>query len=284
MTFSIITPSFRQLAWLQRCLRSVADQGFAFEHIIQDAGTGSDLEATVRSHSSARLFVERDTGMYDAINRGLDRATGDFCGLLNCDDQYLPGTLRRVAQTFDENPWADAVAGDYLVLNPENRLLSFRKITPLRAAMIQADHLYAFTCAIFFRRALWKTGVRFDPSFQSVADAEWVCEILRKGHRFARIPAYLSAFYFTGENRSAQPVSREEERRVRRAAPVWLRLAAPWLRALRRVEKCARGGYRSGPIRYAVYADADAEVRTEFVCERPTFRYPAVGGAPTAGA
>src|SRR4051794_13000425 len=64
MRFSIVTPSFRQLAWLKRAVRSVADQqGVEVEHIIQDAGTGPELEEWVRTHSSARLFVEKDNGM-----------------------------------------------------------------------------------------------------------------------------------------------------------------------------------------------------------------------------
>src|SRR3954464_6365046 len=75
MRFSIVTPSFRQLAWLKRAVRSVADQqGVELEHIIQDAGTGPELEEWVRTHSAARLFVEKDRGMYDAVNRGLARA------------------------------------------------------------------------------------------------------------------------------------------------------------------------------------------------------------------
>ena len=75
MRFSIVTPSFRQLAWLKRAVRSVADQqGVEVEHIIQDAGTGPELEEWVRTHSTAQLFVEKDHGMYDAVNRGLARA------------------------------------------------------------------------------------------------------------------------------------------------------------------------------------------------------------------
>jgi glycosyltransferase involved in cell wall biosynthesis len=274
MKFSIVTPSFRQPGWLRRCVRSVADQCADVEHLVQDAGTGPELEEWVRGHSPARLFVEPDRGMYDAINRGLARATGDVCAFLNCDEQYLPGTLARVEQAFAENPWADAVAGDYLVLDAQSRLLSFRKVTPLRRAMIRTDHLYAYTCAIFFRRRIIEDGVLFNADLKDVADGEWVCEVLRRGYRFALVPAYLSTFIFTGDNRSTQPLAREEKRRALAALPLSLRLAAPVLRAFRHVEKLLVGGYRSAPIRYEVYADDDATARTAFTCERPTFRYP----------
>lgn len=96
MQFSIVTPSFRQLGWLKRCVRSVADQeGVSFEHIIQDAGTGPELDEWVRGNSNAQLFVEKDEGMYDAVNRGFARAKGEFCAYLNCDEQYLRYAGRR---------------------------------------------------------------------------------------------------------------------------------------------------------------------------------------------
>src|SRR3954469_15951039 len=171
MRFSIVTPSFRQLAWLKRAVRSVADQQeVEVEHIIQDAGTGPDLEDWVRTQSPAQLFVEKDNGMYDAVNRGLARATGEICAYLNCDEQYLPGTLARVARCFAENPWADAVAGDYLIIGPGNELLSYRKVTPLRRSMILTDHLYAFTCALFFRRYVFEEGARFNSELKIIGD------------------------------------------------------------------------------------------------------------------
>jgi len=274
MKFSIVTPSFRQLGWLKRAVRSVADQGVEVEHIIQDAGSGPELEQWVREHSAAQLFVEKDRGMYDAINRGFARASGDVCAFLNCDEQYLPGTLQRVERAFSENPWADAVAGDYLVLNAACRLLAFRKVTPLRRAMILTDHLYAFTCAIFFRRHIFEEGVHFDPELQSIADCFWVAEVLRRGHRFALVHEYLSTFTLTGENRSAQQISREEELAARAQLPLMMQLAGPALRFWRHLEKWRVGGYRSRPIAYEVYASEGATARTHFDCDRPSFRYP----------
>ena len=54
--------------------------------------------------------------MYDALNRGLRRARGEICAHLNCDEQYLPGTLNRVAAIFEAQPEIDIVFGDALVV------------------------------------------------------------------------------------------------------------------------------------------------------------------------
>ncbi len=90
---SIVTPSFRPGPWLRLCMASVADQeAVTFEHIIQDAGSDDGTLDWLRAEPQVRTFVEKDGGMYDAINRGLQRATGDIVAYLNCDEQYLPGT------------------------------------------------------------------------------------------------------------------------------------------------------------------------------------------------
>src|SRR2546423_4436288 len=72
MFVSIVTPSFRQLEWLKLAAASVADQaGVNHEHIIQDAGSCPEIEQWARTIPGLTLYVEKDEGMYDAINRVL---------------------------------------------------------------------------------------------------------------------------------------------------------------------------------------------------------------------
>jgi len=78
MRFSIITPSFRSSAFLKLCIASVADQGAGLEHIIQDAGSDDGTLDWLTSDRRVRVFVEKDSGMYDAVNRGLRRASGEI--------------------------------------------------------------------------------------------------------------------------------------------------------------------------------------------------------------
>jgi glycosyltransferase involved in cell wall biosynthesis len=275
VTISIVTPSFRQLPWLKRCIRSVSDQsGVGVEHIVQDAGSGQELEKWVADYSSARLFVEEDSGMYDAINRGLGKSSGAICAFLNSDEQYLPGTLEKVARTFEKNPAIDLIAGDFLVLSEKQKLLAYRKATPLRSAMIRTDHLYDHSCAIFFRRRVWEAGFVFDTRLRAVADAEWVCRVLDAGFRTMVLPEYLSTFTVTGHNLGVSPAAVREAADQLSSNPRWLRVIAPALREYRHAEKLLRGGYKSGPITYEVFAGEDDERRTRFVCDRPSSRYP----------
>ena len=116
MDFTIVTPSYRQLDWLACCIASVADQeGVTVEHIVQDAQTEGFAEFAEKMRQRwpdregyRRVMIsEPDNGMYDAVNKGLKRGSGRICAYLNCDEQYLPGALRRVKNQVAADPGPD---------------------------------------------------------------------------------------------------------------------------------------------------------------------------------
>ena len=122
--FSIVTPSFRNSDWLKLCIASVTDQGMTLEHIVQDAGSDDGTLDWLTVDSRVRAFVERDSGMYDAMNRGLRRAQGEILACLNCDEQYLPGTLKAVSDFFERHPDVEMVFGDFVVVGRQIHLSS----------------------------------------------------------------------------------------------------------------------------------------------------------------
>lgn len=273
VNFSIVTPSLNQLPWLKRAARSVADQGVEVQHIVQDGGSGPELERWVREQTRAEFESAPDRGIYDALNAGFRRATGDICAWLNCDEQYLPGALEKVRAVFESDRTVDFVVGDFLLVDPRGELLAFRRATPLRASMVLTDHLYDFTCATFFRRDVWLKRP-FMPAFKVAGDAEWIARSLRRGAKVRYLREYLAVFTITGENLSQRADLREDAKLLRQFTPLWMRLAKPLLRQARHVEKLLAGGYWSGPIRYEIFAGEDDTTRREFRCERPTFRHP----------
>ena len=79
MLISVITPSFRSSQWLKLCIASVADQeGVQVEHIVQDAGSDDGTLDWLPHDRRVRAYVEKDAGMYDAINRGLRKSVGEI--------------------------------------------------------------------------------------------------------------------------------------------------------------------------------------------------------------
>ncbi len=95
MKVSVVTPSYNMLDYLKRCHKSVADQrGVDVEHIVVDGLSTDGTKEFLESQASIHAIIERDQGMYDAVNKGLLTARGEIMSYLNCDEQYLPERCR----------------------------------------------------------------------------------------------------------------------------------------------------------------------------------------------
>lgn len=284
MVISVITPSFNNLPYLRRCCISVADQeGVTAEHIIMDGGSrdgtvewleGTAGRAAVPGHPAPIWESEPDDGMYDAINKGWSRASGDVLCWLNCDEQYLPGALARVAQAFAAHPDADIVFGDVLLIRPDGSLIAYRKSMPLRWPYVLAAHLYVPSCAMFFRRRFFDAGLRFDVRWRAAGDAELVVRLLRRGARAFHLREYLACFTQTGHNLGATERAAQEGRQLLAIAPRWVRLGRPLLCAARWVEKILHGCYgQRGAIAYDVFTAGATGQRQHFSVTRASHRW-----------
>ena len=248
--FSIVTPTLCQLDWLRLCIASVRNQAVAtpstlsFEHIIQDAGTPGieelarelgaefyrdgklvsserkEARETSRQHPkpanegpaaySLKIFSEKDAGMYDAINRGLARSSGELCAWLNSDEQYLPETLSKVAEIFQQQTQLDVLLGDAILLNSSLEPVCYRRIMVPSLWHTRLVHLHSLSCAMFFRKRCLPTPP-LDPQWKVIGDAVLMEHFLvnRKKLHACRLP--LAAYAFTGQNLSADKNCKELE-------------------------------------------------------------------------
>ena len=114
MKFSIITPSFNMLPYLKLCHNSIMDQNHSnYEHIIIDGeSTDGTLEIIDKYKKSISSFIsEKDMGMYYAMNKGIDLASGDIIGILNSDDYFYDDALEVVKSYFERKSEIDFLFG-----------------------------------------------------------------------------------------------------------------------------------------------------------------------------
>ncbi len=263
MRFSIITPTFQPGPWLRLAVASVADQaGVEVEHLVQDAGSEDGSLDGLRDNPRVRVVVEADAGMYDAINRGLRRATGEVLGYLNADEQYLPGALARVAAFFASHPEVEVVFGDAVLIDAQGRPVSYRRVVRPERSHVRFVHLNTLTCATFFRRSVLERGLFFAPEWKAIGDAVWVERLLAEGVRVAAWPELLAAFAFTGSNLGASARAGEEARRWQGKA--WQRRWAPVFSLVHRVRKWRAGAYRAHALEIDLYAPDSPTQRRHF--------------------
>jgi len=275
MVFSIITPTFKQPDWLRLCAASVADQtGVRFEHVIQDGGDGRGLHWLERM-PRARLFVEPDRGMYDALTKGIPKANGDIIAHLNSDEQYLPRALELVNHFFIENPEIEVVFGDAILIDAGGKPLSYRRIvSPLRSHTV-ACHLGTLTCSTFFRRSVVERGLSYKGDWRDVGDAALVLSWLDAGIKMAAIHRPLAVFTFTGVNRGKGETAKEERSLFRpQGSPQ--RLMHPALIATQhRVRKLLAGAYRRRNLSIEIFTLSSPERRQKIVAHELGFGWPA---------
>jgi len=114
-SITIITAVFNGASTIGDCLRNINSQTVPTENIIIDgASTDNTIDIVQKLRSQARIISEPDQGIYDAMNKGLQLATGDIIGILNADDWYADDmVIERVRKVF-EDPTVDACYGDLI--------------------------------------------------------------------------------------------------------------------------------------------------------------------------
>jgi glycosyltransferase involved in cell wall biosynthesis len=271
MKFSIITPSFRNSNWLKLCIASVADQqGVELEHIVQDSCSDDGTQDWLPHDKRVKAFIEKDSGMYDAVNRGFRRATGDILAYLNCDEQYLPGGLKAVQDFFEAHPNVEVVLGHTLIVDGKGSYMCHRHLMVphpwhvwLRFRML--------TSSIFIRRkVIHERGLYFDTRWRDVGDFHWGLALMKNKVPIAVCNSFVATFTDTGENMNLRPNAIREKKETRTMMPRWIPFLKPLLIFHHRLRRMAAGHFNLPPMTYEIYTLESPDHRVKFKVTKPT--------------
>lgn len=194
---SIVTPCLNRVEFIAEAVESVLAQGYPdVEHIVMDGGSTDGTLDVLGKYPHLRVVSEPDSGLYDAINKGVRRAGGDVVGLLNTDDVFPPGTLARVGEVFRRRPEADLVSGGAEVFERDPAGVERVRATyagPDAVPLAWNTLLYGVPIinARFFRRELLERVGLFDTGYGIAADREFLFRVLLAGPREERVEGVL---------------------------------------------------------------------------------------------
>lgn len=175
---SVITVCYNSAGTLARALQSVADQDWArVEHILIDGASIDGTAEIIERFSSHLAYAvsERDNGIYDAMNKGLDRATGDIVCFLNADDQYAhPRVLSHVARQMRDYQ-LDALMGDVGFFHEQSPLRMVRRYRSNRfnPSRLAWGWMPAHPALFLSREVIRRVG-RFKTDYRIAGDYEFI--------------------------------------------------------------------------------------------------------------
>ncbi len=195
MKISIITATYNSASTVRDTLASIAAQSYRpIEHIIVDGLSTDETLNVVREFPHVDLVIaEKDTGIYDAMNKGILHSTGQIVGILNSDDIYTSASvIERVMKLFEDKS-VDAVYGDlqYVDKNNVNRIVRTWKAGEFE----RKKFLYGWMPphpSFFVRKEAYEKWGMFNLKLRSAADYEIMLRFLfRYNARVKYLPGVL---------------------------------------------------------------------------------------------
>ena len=211
--FSIIMPCLNEVAHISEALESVLAQDYGdWELIVADGGSTDGTPETLNSYEprfGGRMtwYREHDAGIYDAMNRALDRAAGEYVGFLGADDRLRPGALTAVANALVRAPRSDIVCGATHVFGPNAEWDEPARVKIRRGLAQRAPAGHQST---FVRRQAIKAIGGFDQRFRIAADYDLYLRLVEAGGTERLLEEALSEFRLGGaSSRSAWATARD---------------------------------------------------------------------------
>lgn len=213
-TFSIITVTYNASRWVERTLLNVLSQSYPnIEYIVIDGGSTDGTVEIIRQYESGLAYwiSESDKGIYDAMNKGLRKATGDYVWFINAGDT-LPtsDTVQSVAiKVLKRKMLPDIIYGETNIVNEEGRLMGARRLKAPRKLSWKSFRMGMLVChqAFIPKRSI---APQYDLRYRYSADFDWCIRCMKQARTFCNTRLILSNFLEGGTSTTQRKASLKE--------------------------------------------------------------------------
>lgn len=203
LKISVVTVCYNMAQYIETTIKSVISQGYPnLEYIIIDGGSTDGTQQIIEKYKDQLAYYvsEPDNGMYDAIRKGFDRATGEIYAWINADDILMPWALETLNEIFLTFPEVDWINAKNTYLNDSGTLA---QIYPKVACRTQTDIINGWCREEFFgplqqenmfwRSSLYKSVGGIDTKYKYAGDFELWMRFAEKT-QLVRVDIPLAAF------------------------------------------------------------------------------------------
>lgn len=214
---SVITVTYNAEHTLERTLKSVREQTYpAIEHIIVDGNSNDGTVALIHRYENERLkwISEPDKGLYDAMNKGIKMATGDYLCFLNAGDTfYDTDTVQKIFASSDEGHSPDMLYGETAIVDDNGRFLHMRRLQAPKNLTWKSFKHGMVVChqAFIVKRELVEP---YDLSYRFSADFDWCIRMMKKAKNIYNTDLILVDYLNTGMTTANRKASLRERYRI----------------------------------------------------------------------
>ena len=210
LKITIVTVCLNAENTIKKCIQSVVDQDYSsIEYIVIDGASTDNTCRIIRQMNRADIFLsEADAGLYDAMNKAITKASGDFILFLNADDYLVNANAISQALTLMKLEEADIYYGNLEVRNGAQGMSIHKPWN--ECSLIAALSIYCLPHqAMLSRKSLFDAVGGFSTKFKVLSDYDWYLRAFESGARFKYMDVLISSFSFDGI--SSDPIKRLNE-------------------------------------------------------------------------
>ena len=195
---SVITIVFNNVRDIERTILSVINQSYSnIEYVVIDGGSVDGTLEILNKYNPriSTVISETDNGIYDAMNKGLANATGDYVLFMNSGDEiYAPDTVEKI---FSTQPDADIYYGETEMFDENWKSLGQRRHkAPLQFTWKDFKHGMSISHqAIYIRRAI---TTLYDTNYKLSADIDWILRAAKKAKNIVNTNRYVAKYLVGG--------------------------------------------------------------------------------------
>ncbi len=210
---ALVTPVFNSGKYIEQTIRSVLAQGYPnLDYFIVDGGSTDSTLGIIRKYEKeiSGWISEPDNGMYDAINKGFARTSGEIMGWISATDQLHTGALSVVGSVFRDMPSeVEWITGRATSFNDEGMTVGIHNVPHWsRYRFLAGANQYIQQESTYWRRSLWdKAGSYADSSRRSASDFELWVRFFRHARLYS-VDALIGGFRVHADSDSVSAIEK----------------------------------------------------------------------------